>query len=359
MIARLPATKPVPAAGEKRLTAAQDGAPVWMQGLAFVFGFCIQFNALIGGSGEGASAVGGYGFRLTDFLTVIAVGLLGFYSLAPRRILPLTAFTLFVAAIAFFRILEPSYGDDPRTGILFVHYLGYSFAGLYIAIILTTSAAVDRFCWGLIAGLLLTVPIFILQDLGYSSTLIQFGLAAQYNYWGALHYTTSNFARYAGLWVHPNEASHVAALSAAAGAYFAFVHRRFVPLVLTAIAELAIFYYTQTRGGLAVSGVILGIPLVFGSGRRINFLYLAVGLSAIVIVVLLLSQIDVVAYRFSNSELAEQNISERIGSTLAALQLVLGNPFGMSELYFASVLEANAGLIHRTTDSSTSQRFSE
>jgi uncharacterized membrane protein len=309
--------------------------------LVFLFGFGIQVNALVGGDGEGAAAVGGYGFRLTDFLAVGAVGLLIIHSLAPRRILSLAIFAMIVGVVAVLRLLDPLFWNDPRTTLILVHYLGYSFAGLYIAIALTSVTAADRFCWGLIVGMLSTVPIFVLQDLGYTSTLVAFGLVPAYS--NVLYYATSDAVRYAGLWVHPNEASHVAALSAAAGAYFAFVHRRFVPLVLTAIGLLVVFYYTQSRGGLLVAGVVLGIPLVAGQQRRLNILHAAFGVCLIAISILLISQLNIVAYRFTADEVSSQNFYERIGSTIAGLQLVLSNPWGLSDSDFLGAMGAATG----------------
>ena len=323
-------------------SSASSGIPLWIQGLAFLYGFCIQFNMLVGGNGEGVGATGGFGFRLTDFLAVAAAGLLGLHALAPRRILSLAVFTLGVGAVIGLVSLNSEFWGDPRTQILVVHYVGYSFAGLYMAVILSTVAAVDRFCWGLIVGMLLTIPIFILQDLGYASTLIELGLVPGYR--DVLYYVTSDYVRYAGLWTHPNEASHVAALSVAAGAYFGFVHRRLLPLGLTAAGMLAIFYYTQSRGGLFVSGVVLAIPIFLGSRRQINILHLVMGIGAVTIIIALVSQIDVVSYRFALDEQTAENVTGRIDSTLAAVQFVLSNPFGSSEEYFSSVLTAASGL---------------
>ncbi len=326
--------------GAKRIKATPERTAFWLNGLAFSVGFCIQFNVLVGGNGEGFGVIGGYGFRLSDFITVGIIGLFGLYVLNPRRMAGLAVFALIVGAVVFLRTQAALFGEDRRTDILFIHYVAYSFVGVYMAIILRTVTRIDSFCWGLIVGLLVTVPVFVLEAAGYSSALTQLGLIPEYGF--VLSYYTSDILRYAGLWVHPNEASHVAALSAAAGAYFVFVHRRFLPLVLTAAGLLAVFYYTQSRGGLIAGGVVLAIPLLFRAKKQ-NIMYLAVGLGLIAAIVLLISQLDIVAYRFADDATAGHNFNERIASTFAALQLLLSHPFGMSDAYFISMLATATG----------------
>jgi hypothetical protein len=322
-MARLPLTV--------NLSAARGSPSRLTQAVAFLVGFGIQFNVLIGGGGEGVTAIGGFGFRLTDFMSAGAIALLCIFALRPNRIMAVGIFALGVGILALLRILDPLFWVDPRTDILCLHYLGYSFAGLYFAMILRTRATIDRFCWGLIVGMLLTVPIFVLQALGYASTLVNFGLVPEY--YTLFFYENNNLVRYSGLWGHPNEASHVAALSAAAGAYFTFVYRRYLPLALTAAGLLAIFYFTQSRGGLLVSGAVLAVPLLFGTRHQFNILHVLLGIFVIGIVSLLVSQLDVIALRFTDAE-AGHNFSERIASTVAALQLLLSNPLGMPDSYF-------------------------
>jgi hypothetical protein len=57
------------------------------QAVAFLVGFGIQFNVLIGGGGEGVTAIGGFGFRLTDFMSAGAIALLCIFALRPNRIM--------------------------------------------------------------------------------------------------------------------------------------------------------------------------------------------------------------------------------------------------------------------------------
>jgi hypothetical protein len=329
----------LPPAGEP-LAVRQPHTSRWVLIFVFFAGWSIQFNLLIGGGGD-ATATGGIGFRLTDFLMVGAVGLLALKALAPRHIPSILLFSLLAGVVALLRTLDPLFWIDARTQILFLHYIAYSFAGLYLATIIRTPAAIDKFCWGLIVGMLMTVPIFVLQDLGYNSTLVELGLVP--SYYRELLYDNSELVRYSGLWGHPNEASHVAALSAAAGAYLLLSNRNRIAFALTAIGLLIIFYYTQSRGGLLASGAVLAVPLIFGSKRKFSVLQIFLGIGIVAISALVLSQIDVIAYRFTDSESAN-NFNERIGSTFAAIQMVLSSPLGMPDGYFESVLTLNAGV---------------
>ena len=311
-----------------------------MFGLGFVFGFFSQFNVLVGGNGEGAAATGGYGYRVGDLLCVIAIVLLGIRSLEPRRLVPLAIFSIVVAALSFLRYVESTFLDDPRTVILALHYLGYSFAGLYLAVVLEQGDVRDGFCWGLVLGLVSTVAIFVLQDTGYASVLVNLGLIP--GYYEVLHLDIGETLRYSGLWGHPNEAGHVAALAAPGAAYLFFVQRRVVPLALAGAALLAVFYYTQNRGGLLVGGAVLALPLFFGRQGRIQVLRLVVVGAVVWIAVAVVSQIDFISARFGDPA-AQGNIAERLTSIFFGLEVIAGHPFGMSMSEFFSIMAAGTG----------------
>ena len=73
---------------------------------------------------------------MIDLLCIAAIALLGLENLGSRRIVALAVYGFGLAALAAIRVVDPAFGDDPRTAILGIHYLGYSFAGLYLAIAL-------------------------------------------------------------------------------------------------------------------------------------------------------------------------------------------------------------------------------
>jgi hypothetical protein len=331
----LPARTLRPIQIQRRL-AAQWPAPLLKQTLAFFFGFCIQFNMLLGGGGQGASAVGGFGYHLLDFVALGATCLLVIHSFTPRRILSLALYGLILGAL----FLPTAQTSDIRTSILAYHYILYGLAALYVAVLLDDSAALERFCAGLIIGMLATIPIFILQDSVYSSMLVAWGLTPGYaQVFGGI---VRDVPRYSGLGSHPNETAHVAALSAAAGAYFCVVRRRLLPLAFVAAGLLVVFYYTWCRGGLIAGGLILAIPFLFGSGRTSIF---RIAIIAVIIILgaALLSQVDFVAARFANDPNISNNTADRVDSVVAGLQVLLTHPFGMSVVDFNSLVAAGSG----------------
>ena len=319
--------------------AVLRAVPLWKQFAAFSFGFFIQWNILIGGSGEGAAAVGGYGFRITDFLSVIGLALLGIHALSPRRVLASALFGLIVAVLIVPRILNSSV--DPRTLILLEHYALYSFAGLYIAVLLSDSVACDRFCWGLIAGLLATIPIFVLQANEFTSALIDLGLVPAY--YRILQITFAAASRYAGLWGHPNEASHVAALAAAAGAYFTVAYRRLLPLIIVAAAFVVIFWYTQSRGGFLAAGLTLCISVLVARQKGTKILPPLLPAILLIIGIIFALQIDFIASRLVYDPGTATNYEERTASLVAGLNIVLANPFGLPMTEFEALMRSDTG----------------
>jgi hypothetical protein len=292
---------------------------------------------LVGGGAEGASATGGFGYRLIDFTALGLAFILGIHSIAPHRILPLALYGLTVGAL-FLPALATV--DDPRTILLIYHYILYSFAALYVAVLLSDTSALNRFCWGLTIGLLASVPIFVLQNWGWSRTLLDWGLMPGYtNVFGAV---ARDIPRYSGLWAHPNEAGHIAALAAAAGAYLTIAQRRLLPVILVAAGLLAVFYYSWCRGALIAGVAVLAIPFFVSRGRaktsRLVFM-----LPIFIIAIVALSQLDFVASRFENDQNAANNVTDRFASLLGGMRVMLANPFGMSIAYFLSSIAAATG----------------
>jgi hypothetical protein len=310
------------------------------KGLIFLFGFFLQFDVLVGGGGEGAAATGGYGYRISDLFCVIAIVLLTVYALPPRRLLALAIFGAGIAAMAGIRVLEPTFSDDSRTIILSLHYVAYSFAGLFLAILLCNEGGRGAYCWGLILGLLATLPIFVLQDTGNASALVSLGLLP--GYYQVFRLDFGDTLRYAGLWGHPNEAAHVAALAAPAGAYLLLVQRRILPLVVVAGALLVTFYYTQSRGGFLAGGGILAVSLLFRRGGRIDVVRALLAGIAVVIVIAVVSQIGFVSSRFEDAGTAD-NFSTRLDTILFGLQMVVTHPFGLSMVDFYSAMSSGTG----------------
>jgi hypothetical protein len=308
----------------------------WHRGLAFFVGFSMQFDILIGGGGEGASATGGFGYRLIDFVALGTVALLAVHAFAPRRILSVGVYTVVVLAL----FAMPTMGADSRTSILSYHYMLYSLSALYVVAILNQAPVLDRFCWGLTIGLVATVPVFIIQDSSYAPQLLELGLTPGYTpeFAGIVRDTP----RFAGLWGHPNEAGHVAALSAAAAGYLALVRRQLAPLVIVAACLLAVFYYSWSRGGLMVGGAILALPLLIAGGRA-SLPRLAIMCAILAAVFVVALQFDFVAARFGDDANGADNLADRLASVWAGVRVVLANPFGMSFETFLSAVGSESG----------------
>ena len=177
MSLNLSAARPIRAVSGKPLSGAQSRGSLWKQGFVFFVGLCIQFNILVGGGGEGASATGGYGYRIIDFVALGAACLAAIHALAPHRILPTAVYGLVIGVV----FVAPAFSTDPRTVILTYHYILYSFAALYVVVAIDDVPTLEFFCWGLIAGLLATIPIFVIQDSVYASKLIEWGLTPGYS----------------------------------------------------------------------------------------------------------------------------------------------------------------------------------
>jgi len=318
------------------MASSRAGTPLWQQFFVLLVGVSIQFNVLIGGSGGGVAETGSYGYRFTDYVALGAVGLLGLYALAPQRLFPLGLFGLAVAALFLFPIIS----EDPRTGILAKHYGLYCLAGLYVAVLVHEPLTLGRFCWGLILGGVATVPIFILESSGYSSVLVDWGLVPGYSH--VFEGIVRNLPRYSGLSGHPNEAGHVAALSAAAGAYFAYVRRRFLPLALAVSSILVIFYFTWSRGGLLAAAVVLSIPFLLSRGRAQPW-RMPVMIAVFVIALVAISQLNFITARFEDDPNLSNNVTDRIDSTMYGLNAILSHPLGMPILDFYSVVSSGTG----------------
>jgi hypothetical protein len=322
-------------------SAATKGRPLyWSMIQGFIFGFFSQFNILIGGNGEGAIATGGYGYRATDLLCLAAVVLLGFRVLVPRRLIALTFFVALIGICCVIRVVAQDFWADPRTVILGIHYVGYSFAALYVAIILDQESARDGFCWGLVCGVVATVPIFVLQASGMMSALVDYGLVP--GYYEILHVDFGDVLRYSGLWGHPNEASHIAALAAPGATYLYFVRRRIFPSVIVAAALLIVFFYTQSRGGFLVGGGVLALPLFFGPGGKINIPRLLLASAILSIGAMSLSHLSFLSSRFDDAG-TSGNFAERLNTILNGVEALLGHPFGLSLDDFYSTMAALTG----------------
>lgn len=305
---------------------------------AFAASFFIEFDILIGGQTVGASAVGGYGYRISDAVCVVGILLLVTIAYNSARIVSLYIFAIVIVMI-FAPVLLFQEGFGVTVG---TRYILYSLSGLFLVSVISAEEGMTWFCYGMIAGVAASAGIFVLQDSEISrSILLSWGLVAGYadQYGGYLRETP----RYSGLWGHPNEAGHVGALAAGAGAYFYLGKRRIFPLVVLAISLCAYFYYTLSRGGLIAGAATIFIALIVPRDGKIADPKFLFSLLFAALLVLGASQFDLLTSRFASDANVQGNIQERIISTVTGLQIALSHPLGMSIDSFVSLLAGLTG----------------
>ena len=305
--------------------------------ISFLTGFLLHVNLLVGGSSEGAAAAGGYGFRITDFMAVVCAVLLLPRLYNPSRIFAFYVYSVVLVALFVF----PAVSDDPRTAILALHYILCGFAGLYLSLAIADDPT--PFCFGLVFGLAGSIGIFVLQNSGVpESQLVAWGLAPGFRPY--LFEIARELPRYSGLWSHPNEVGHVAALGAPGAAYLYLVQRRFWPLVLTAICLLATFYFCWSRGGFTAGALTLIIAMLWPRDGKIGATHI-VAILAMVAAAFGLTQIDFISSRFAADPNVQGNITERLELDLQGLYLAIQHPLGLSiNDYFSEITSATGGV---------------
>lgn len=305
----------------------------------FLSGLLILFDFLIGGQTAGATAVGGYGYRASDFVCVAGILLLATCAYNSARILSIYVFVgVILVAFAPAALFRSDY-----SATIAARYILYSLSGLMLAILLSKEGNMRLFCFGLIAGLLCSVGVFALQNTNVSrSQLLSWGLIAGYaeDFWG---YQRQDAPRYSGLWGHPNEAGHISAIAAVAGAYLYRVEGRIAPLVLTAGGLLGVFYYTLSRGGLIAACVPILVALVVPKEGKVLDVRFLVSLVLAASLLLVFSQFDLLTARFSGDVTLQGNFLERLDSILGGLQVFALHPTGLPIESFLAELGTYTG----------------
>lgn len=302
--------------------------------VGFLGGFLIEMNILVGGNG-GAAETGGYGFRITDFFSLVCVLLLTTRIYNAQRIVSVTLYCIAVAVM----FLPQCLSSNDRTAILALHYVLYCFSGLYLCLLISEGPL--PFCTGLIVGLMCTILVFVLQDLNLpQEELSRWGLAPGYR--PDLTEIARVMPRYSGLWSHPNEVGHVAALGGPAGAYWFLARRKVLPVAIVVACLLASFLFCWSRGGLVAGSSAIAVALLWPKGGKLNAGQL-IGMIGLALAALLLWQLDFVSSRFSADPNFEGNIAERLNTMLQGLQLVLSNPIGLPIDDYVSELNALTG----------------
>jgi len=94
---------------------------------------------------------------------------------------------------------------------------------------------------------------------------------------------TTEFVRFPGMWGHPNEAGHMAALTTVAASFLYVRRKSALAVVLSLVAVVGTFLFTANRGGVIASAIIVATASVFGPDLKArNFGRLAIIICAVV-----------------------------------------------------------------------------
>lgn len=218
-------------------------------------------------------------------------------------------------------------GFDVQVPIL---YLLSGTAAFYYLEKMRADRAIERFGLGLILGAAASLAVMVAQDHG-GFDLVSLGLTPPL--------ATLNTAiveaiehRYPGLWGHPNEASHVIAMTGPAVAYFLTKKRRIVLAIMATGIMLGSFYFTLGRGGLMAFTLTALLALVLDnlrfSVRRALYATVALGLLAPVIYAGAASTL--LYKRLAEDRQISSNISERLDTQVIGVKMALEHPFGIN-----------------------------
>ena len=300
-----------------------------MRLLAFAGGLFLLFNFFVGAGSQAEGVVGGYGYRISDLFALGCVLLLIFTANSPAKFASVLWYGLACACV----VLPLLVTRDRQTATLALHFSLYSLAGLFMAMMFSRGYA-TAFAWGMLAGLAATVATFALLHAGIPlATLASLGLAAGYA--GDFGGYVREMPRYSGLWGHPNEASHVAALASAAAAYLLLVDKSKLAAFIATAGLLAVFYYTLSRGGLMIGGAIVALAFFLKGGMGPKFQLAVLSVVACLSVAALFPELTA---RFSDMAGAEANFTERLDSVLTTVQIISAHPFGQSITDFENEL---------------------
>jgi hypothetical protein len=312
--------------------------PLLAYGVAFSFGFFVQFNVM-------TATFGGPFLRLTDALVFLLIPCL-FVMVGPGNtvrygLVYLVALFLLVAGTILLKTAVEQ-GDIYLTLIFLVTSI-FSF-------FLAFAAHEDErvLVWlaiGTLAGLLPSMGVLYLQGAGIQN-LTAIGLGVPADLMPAVNIGT---VKLGGIWSSGNESGHVYAVATASALYLALKFRRPFIYVAAYGLLLASFSLTLNRAGL----IAPTIGLIYCYKRLGNFfLYVQSALVAVCALVFIASTSDLsgldtfsgaIESRFLSDDYANANAAERLMSNIEGIKIVFENPFGIG------YHERTSTMLNRTT----------
>lgn len=306
--------------------------PIW---LAATIGLLLQLNII-------PAAFGSRFLHITDPIMLVGAPLLAtIFTRGWMRIAGLACFIPLLCWLMLVLAYSWSQGDLDIYQRILIYC--YALCGSFFVLHTTRRPLLEPFCMGTIVGAVFSILLLILDSMA-ALPLAKFGLALEFDREAVLDHMARGeavgnalrIAKAGGLWAAGNEAGPALALAAPAVAYLCERRKALWPYILFLTIYLAGFAFTQNRSGLfavLIVGAILFLRL-----RSFRKLVAAIFVIPIVAALLLglsatagLAGFDqVVATRFTEDSHAEENVSERMRSTVVGLQLAITYPLGIS-----------------------------
>ena len=239
-------------------------------------------------------------------------------------------------------------GKDMVTGVLAVRWLLALPFGLALALLITEERKLISLAWGLVAGCLVNILVVVAQWVGLEYYLQFLGLSsvgANYHTW------VGSTVRFPGLHGQHNASVSVISLIIPAGFFLYFNGRlRMGYLLGLLLGFLLAVHLTSTRGPLVVA--LLSVGFLFMLARRFaRSIVIGFVLASLVVPLLVVYGPPGGWARWKNKEAMGSNASERVETTLGAVELAAENPLGLG------AVEGRERLTDRTGIGATHNAF--
>ncbi|MCJ2077600.1 hypothetical protein MKK68_18415 [Methylobacterium sp. E-016] len=302
-------------------------------------GFALQFNVM-------TSTFGLPFMRLSDILPFLTIP---YFLLRPRILSPLLARALPIGVVVLLLAASLVAKADVQQGDLYLTLvlLLYFVQATQLVILLREPAGADSFAVGTLVGFAGSLLVLVAASAGIDLTAV--GLAVPTS---DLRPETILFMqdKLGGLWTAGNETGHVFALAGAAAAYLWYRTGRSAIYVAYFAGLLVSFPLTNNRAGLILPAIVLGLIL----RKSVSFYAVLSGAAAVCGLLMLYSATgyapvpeqlqSAIEKRFVADSHAEDNILERLDSTVAGLELSLTNPFGLGNVSKENLIFVMAGV---------------
>jgi hypothetical protein len=236
--------------------------------------------------------------------------------------------------------LEAFFDGDISTIVLSIRWL-LAIPWGYALFFISRTPQRTALVWGLWWGCVANVVVLALQHLGYGEALIDVGLVVPDTFSGG--YVDTQY-RAPGLHGHPNASAAVVSLIVPLSLYLYFARRARIWVVIVGLGVLlATTQLTLTRSSLLVGLLTLVTALmVYRNTKRSLRLALILVYMGLPLIIWLGPPGG--WERWSDPENLQPNLSERIGTSTAALEVSLEHPMGLGVAEGRAELEQTTGL---------------